>query len=145
MNNEAVSLGHAKVTGNGIFFKGHYYSTAEAIKGRWFEHAGWIGGWPVIVVYNPGNLVSIFIVNERDQSLIKCDSINPQSEYGEKLERYFQSIQLLQKERLTRPRRKTSRARQQRRGKQSLRMRELIEEVQKNIINHKGTHSIPDC
>ncbi|WP_040949386.1 Mu transposase C-terminal domain-containing protein [Gorillibacterium massiliense] len=106
MNNEAISLGLANVTGSGIFFKGLYYSTAEAIKGRWFEHAGWIGGWPVIVAYDPKNMNSIFIVNEKNHSLTKCNSINPHSEYGEKLEKYFKSIQMLKMKHFARRKRK---------------------------------------
>lgn len=60
-------------------------------------------------MYNPSNVNTIYIVNEKEDTIIQCESILPQSEHGEKLEKYFQSIQMLKKVRVIRKRKRVVR------------------------------------
>ncbi|MGG6313105.1 hypothetical protein [Paenibacillus macerans] len=96
-------IGIAQVTSRGVFFRGIYYSTSQAIKESWFEIANRSGDWPVAVLFDPETLNRIYIVDEKkNNNLIECESIKSKSEYAdykEKLEEYFQRFQKLQGER----------------------------------------------
>lgn len=45
MKRDDYCFGIAKVTAKGICFHENYYSAPEVISGKWFEVAGWTGGW----------------------------------------------------------------------------------------------------
>lgn len=95
-------IGTAKVTSKGILFRGEYYSNSQAIRENWFEIAKWLGNWTVAVIFNSEEMKKIYLVNEKNNNLIECRSIGLKSEfaeYKEKLEKYVQTIQKLQRDR----------------------------------------------
>jgi hypothetical protein len=92
-------FGIATVTAKGICYQDQLYSSPEAISGRWFETAALTGGCPVVVIHDISNMDRIYIVNAKENTMILCEAIRLQSENGNKLDNYFQSIQRLQKAR----------------------------------------------
>lgn len=107
-------FGIAKVTEKGIYFHEQYYSSAEAISGKWFESAALTGGWYGVAIYDPKKPETIFFVNENENNVIQCDVIQSQIENGDKLENYFKAIQELKKARRARERTHRSHIQRQR-------------------------------
>ncbi|NHN31613.1 hypothetical protein [Paenibacillus agricola] len=90
----------AKVTCRGIFFRGCYYSCAKAIREKWFELARNYGGWTIQVEFNPENLQSIFLRLEEFDEFEQCNIIIKQKQCQTKLDKYFQAILKLKREKV---------------------------------------------
>lgn len=90
-----LKVSYAKVTPKGILFLGIRFSCIRAIREQWFEKAMIDKGWRIKVYYYEDNASNIFILNTEEESLDVCNSIRVSDFPGSKLERYFQSIQLL--------------------------------------------------
>ncbi|WP_308636535.1 hypothetical protein [Paenibacillus silvisoli] len=93
MNNKVFGIG--QVTEKGIVFKNIYYSCDVAINGRWFELARVNGDWIVFVILDMDAPDKLMLIDPRSCELVQCYTIKPNTTYGEKLDRYFQSIQML--------------------------------------------------
>ncbi|MCY9697592.1 hypothetical protein M5X19_32755, partial [Paenibacillus alginolyticus] len=76
-------------------FLGIRFSCIRAIREQWFEKAMIEKGWKIKVYYYEDNASHIFILNPEEETLDVCNSIKTSDFQGSKLERYFQSIQLL--------------------------------------------------
>ncbi|MEC0143340.1 hypothetical protein [Paenibacillus alginolyticus] len=90
-----LKVSFAKVTPKGILFLGIRFSCIRAIREQWFEKAMIEKGWKIKVYYYEDNASHIFILNPEEETLDVCNSIKTSDFQGSKLERYFQSIQLL--------------------------------------------------
>jgi hypothetical protein len=88
-------FGFAIVTNSGIQFRGNFYSCSSAIRERWFEFSWCYGSWEVPILFENNNLSRIYLFDNLLGERETCNVIVRQSESGEKLERYFESIQKL--------------------------------------------------
>lgn len=89
----------ARVTWKGILFRGLYYSCATAISQEWFENARVYGGWKIRVHFTPGNSEIIYLERQNQVEPEKCYRIIRQNISPTKLDKYFESIQKLKRER----------------------------------------------
>lgn len=89
--------GTALVTNNGIKFGEMYYSCANAISERWFERAWNEGNWEIKIFYDFTDISKIWFEDEISEEREFCNIIVRQSESGEKLLRYFESIEKMKK------------------------------------------------
>lgn len=55
----------ARITGNGIKFRGGFYTCDQAEEGRWFWKARNKGGWSVEVSYDPRSLDKLYLWNPK--------------------------------------------------------------------------------
>lgn len=95
-----LEIASAIVTPRGIHFQNIYYSCPTAIKGRWFELAWVNGSWEISILYDPeSTLETILIDGPPNGEREVCNSIRKEDLSGQKLERYFSSIQQLKKRR----------------------------------------------
>lgn len=90
-----LKVSYAKVTPKGILFLGIRFSCIRAVREQWFEKAMLENGWRIKVYYYEDNASNIFILNKEEERLDVCNCIKTTSYSGSKLERYFESIQLL--------------------------------------------------
>jgi hypothetical protein len=88
-------FGVATVTNIGIQFGDNFYSCARAIRERWFEIAWNKGNCEINITYYLIDLSKIYLSVNISEDKEVCNVIVRQSESGEKLERYFVSIQKL--------------------------------------------------
>jgi hypothetical protein len=102
-------FGIGRVTEQGVYFIDRYYSCSRAISDRWFELASEIGPWPVVVLYDPGSIETIFIVCHGESVLYFGELIK--SEQPSKQSKYIQSIQDRSKHRYLSQRNLRTRAR----------------------------------
>jgi hypothetical protein len=86
----------AKVTEQGICFKGKRYSCIRAIREQWFETAQICGGWMVQVYFDPSNLKVIYLIDE-EEGMEACNMIEIHMSESSKIEKYFRSIQKLKR------------------------------------------------
>jgi hypothetical protein len=99
-------FGVANVTNIGIQFVGNYYSCSRAIRERWFE-LSWIkGSWEIGIQFDVADLSKIYLNDGLSDEMEVCHEIIRQTVSGEKLERYFNSIQKLKRIRYNKFRRK---------------------------------------
>jgi len=89
----------ARVTWRGILFRGLYYSCSTAISQGWFEKARIYGTWRVVIQFSPENLEIIFLIRQDQVESEKCNRIIRQHMCPTKLDKYFDSIQRLKRER----------------------------------------------
>jgi hypothetical protein len=97
MFNRMLQVGRARVTPRGIRLNNIYYSCSLAIHEQWYEKAYTHGNWKVKAQYNPEDSSKIYIMVE--EQILQCDCIIIESFQGSKLERYFNIIQKLKRQR----------------------------------------------
>jgi hypothetical protein len=88
-------IGLATVTNVGILFNEIYFTCSRAIRDKWFELAWVNGSWEIVILYDHTDLSRIYLNDHMLEEKEVCNVIVRQSESGEKLERYFESIQKL--------------------------------------------------
>ncbi|KUP25934.1 Mu transposase C-terminal domain-containing protein [Paenibacillus sp. DMB5] len=81
MRQGEYSIGVAKVTSLGISFRGIYYSNRVAIKEGWFEKVRWLSNWTVVIMYNPNNMNTVYVVDRKKNCVIPSESIELRSKY----------------------------------------------------------------
>jgi hypothetical protein len=89
------AFGIALVTERGIVFQDLYYSSDVAIKEQWFERARREGAWEVSILYSQTERSKILLIEPHSYQIIICNLIERNTVSGQKLERYFRSIQKL--------------------------------------------------
>jgi len=87
----------ALVTNRGIKFREVFYSCSKVIREGWFERAWNEGNWEINIICDPTDLSEIRLADELLNERIVCNIIERQSESGEKLLKYFESIEKLKK------------------------------------------------
>lgn len=95
MNLNLNAFGIGRVTDSGIIFKDLYYSCDTAIKDHWYERARSQGSWDVLIIFNENSLDRVLLIEPHRNQQVVCNIIQQNSVSGEKLERYFRSIQKL--------------------------------------------------
>jgi hypothetical protein len=91
-----LELSRALVSHKGIHFRNKYYSCQTAIKESWFELALINGDWEISIYYDPtSSLETIFLERPTHDENEVCYPIRKEELSGQKLERYFKSIQQL--------------------------------------------------
>lgn len=98
VNNKILGIG--QVTEKGVVFRKLIFSSGAAIKERWFERARINGPWLVFVIFDEDTPDKLKLIEPIKFDLITCYLIRLGSDFGEKLERYFQSIQILKQQRM---------------------------------------------
>lgn len=87
----------ALVTNRGIKFREVFYSSSQVIREGWFERAWNEGNWEINIYCDLTDLSKIRLADEVLNERIVCNIIERQSESGEKLLKYFESIEKLKK------------------------------------------------
>src|SRR5690554_5716343 len=87
----------ALVTNRGIKFRDVFYSCSKVIREGWFERAWNEGNWEINIIHDPTDLSEIRLADELLNERVVCNFIEGQSESGEKLLKYFESIEKLKK------------------------------------------------
>lgn len=90
-------IGVAIVKNTGIQFGGNFYSCSRAIRERWFELAWKYGNSKISIHYDTTDISRIYLHDKMTDEWDVCWIIIRQSLSGEKLQRYFDSIQKLKK------------------------------------------------
>ncbi|MEX1029102.1 MAG: hypothetical protein WDZ91_03535 [Paenibacillaceae bacterium] len=87
----------ALVTNRGIKFREVFYSCSKVIREGWFERAWNEGNWEINIICDLTDLSEIRLADELLNERVVCNIIERQSESGEKLIKYFESIEKLKK------------------------------------------------
>lgn len=74
----------ASITKEGIKFKQMRYTSAQAIKDKWFEKAANKKGWKVKICYDPRNMNYIYIPGPGYRSYEVCRLMDHQAQYRDK-------------------------------------------------------------
>jgi hypothetical protein len=90
------STGNARITSRGIHFLNCYYTCGRAISGRWYEQAELHGETEIGVIYTPQDLTKLLILPVgANGEFDVAEAIVQERLPSSKLEKYFQSIQIL--------------------------------------------------
>lgn len=84
----------ASVTPLGILYQNLCYTSAGAIRERWFEIARRSNNWSIPIKYTPTNMNLIYILTEYEE-IEECRIVARELFQGIELETYLQSIQLM--------------------------------------------------
>jgi len=76
-----LSSGSARITKYGIKFNGLYYKSERAMKDKWFEIARNDGSWSVEVKFDARNISTVYLVNEKNKMLDRCDLLEHQNKF----------------------------------------------------------------
>lgn len=73
--------GIGRITKYGLKFNGLYYKSERAMDDKWFEIARNDGSWNVEVKYDARNISTVYLVNEKNKMLDRCDLLEHQNKF----------------------------------------------------------------
>lgn len=73
--------GIGRITKYGLKFNGLYYKSERAMDDKWFEIARNNGSWNVEVKYDARNISTIYLIDEKNKMLDKCDLLEHQNKF----------------------------------------------------------------
>ncbi|WP_410768717.1 hypothetical protein [Fontibacillus sp. BL9] len=92
MNIDEIKVGVARVTADGLVFKGNIYTNAQMIKHQWFEHAANYGEWECPVGYIESNLEYLVLFNQKEMEVATSVEIKGLLPDEATLQAYYEGI-----------------------------------------------------